>query len=264
MSGAITLHLDAVQILVAAFFLFFAGLVFYLRREDKREGYPMEDVSPVGRPIEGFPPAPPPKTYLLLNGSTTQVPHDEPPATLAAAPLLRFPGAPLVPIGDPMRAEIGPGAYPLRMNEPFMAFGHPQVRPLRLARDWKVAPGDADPRALTVVDRRHVECGVVHDLWVDRAVRILRYLEVTISPGRTVLLPIYYADVKPRRGLRGGFVRVRLMLAQEFRRIPGLADPDQVTAREEDRINAYFAGALLFSGARQGGLMLAEPGETPR
>ena len=40
--GEITAYLDVAQVVLYAFWIFFAGLVFYLRREDRREGYPLE------------------------------------------------------------------------------------------------------------------------------------------------------------------------------------------------------------------------------
>ncbi|MEI6738926.1 MAG: hypothetical protein WCK74_01315 [Gemmatimonadaceae bacterium] len=53
--------IDGAQIALYAFWLFFAGLIIYIRREDKREGYPLE--SPQG-PREGWPPVPEKKTYI--------------------------------------------------------------------------------------------------------------------------------------------------------------------------------------------------------
>ncbi len=178
MPGALTEHLDAVQIIVAAFFLFFAGLVVYLRREDKREGYPLWDVSPQGIPIEGWPAAPPTKVYTLLDGTQTSMPNRTEPSLMRGAPMHRHIGAPMVPIGDAMTAEIGPGAYPMRMDRPFTSEGRPQVQPMRVARGWNVAKGDPDPRGMTVYDRARKPVGTVSDLWVDRAVKFLRYLEV--------------------------------------------------------------------------------------
>ena len=35
-------YIDGAQITLYAFWAFFLGLVYYLRREDKREGYPLE------------------------------------------------------------------------------------------------------------------------------------------------------------------------------------------------------------------------------
>ncbi len=54
-------YIDGAQIALYAFWLFFAGLIIYIRREDKREGYPLE--SPQG-PREGWPKPPAKKTYI--------------------------------------------------------------------------------------------------------------------------------------------------------------------------------------------------------
>ncbi len=262
--GAFTGNLDATELILALFVLFFFGLVYYLRREDKREGYPLADISPKGIPIEGFPFVPPPKVYRLLEGGTTQMPHREAPSVVGATPLLRFPGAPLVPLGDPLLAAVGPGAYPLRKDKPMMSQGHPQVQPLRVAAGWSVPEGETDPRGMPVFDARHTLVGTVRELWVDRSVKILRYLEVELAApqeaGRRVLLPIYYAGINERRRS----VRVGALLAHQFVNVPALAHPDQITAREEDRVNAYYAGGLLYSRGREGGLFMPrrEPAET--
>lgn len=55
--------IDMAQIAIYAFWLFFAGLVYYLRREDKREGYPMISDGP-GGVIQGFPRTPGPKHFI--------------------------------------------------------------------------------------------------------------------------------------------------------------------------------------------------------
>ena len=39
--GAITGYIDVAQMVLYAFWIFFAGLIYYLHREDKREGYPL-------------------------------------------------------------------------------------------------------------------------------------------------------------------------------------------------------------------------------
>ena len=41
-TGAITGYIDVAQLVLYVFWIFFIGLVIYLRREDKREGYPLE------------------------------------------------------------------------------------------------------------------------------------------------------------------------------------------------------------------------------
>ena len=36
--GAFTRYIDVPQVILYVFWIFFAGLIYYLRREDKREG----------------------------------------------------------------------------------------------------------------------------------------------------------------------------------------------------------------------------------
>lgn len=54
-------YIDGTQIVLYAFWLFFFGLVWYLHREDKREGYPLE--LPEGGTRDGWPEVPPQKHY---------------------------------------------------------------------------------------------------------------------------------------------------------------------------------------------------------
>lgn len=54
-------HFDFAQIVLYLFWFFFIALVIYLRREDKREGYPLEsDHGPVG----GWPRPPGAKKFI--------------------------------------------------------------------------------------------------------------------------------------------------------------------------------------------------------
>lgn len=57
---------DFAQLALYAFWLFFAGLVIYLRREDKREGYPLH--SDHG-PVRGWP-APPGEKQFVARSQT--------------------------------------------------------------------------------------------------------------------------------------------------------------------------------------------------
>jgi photosynthetic reaction center H subunit len=57
-----TSYIDLTQVLLYAFWLFFALLVYYLRREDKREGYPLQS-DRRNVVVQGFPAAPGPKLY---------------------------------------------------------------------------------------------------------------------------------------------------------------------------------------------------------
>jgi photosynthetic reaction center H subunit len=55
--------LDFAQIAIWLFWVFFFSLIYYLRREDKREGYPLVGDRP-GVKVEGWPAVPPKKQYL--------------------------------------------------------------------------------------------------------------------------------------------------------------------------------------------------------
>jgi photosynthetic reaction center H subunit len=67
--GAITNYVDVAQLTLYAFWFFFFGLVFWIRREDKREGYPVESLRlRTTKMMQGFPPMPKPKTFTLPHG----------------------------------------------------------------------------------------------------------------------------------------------------------------------------------------------------
>ncbi len=76
-TGAITGYIDVAQLTLYAFWVFFAGLIYYLRREDKREGYPLKSDRSDRVRVEGFPPMPKPKRFLLPHGGVTVAPRDE-------------------------------------------------------------------------------------------------------------------------------------------------------------------------------------------
>ena len=59
----ITKYFDFAQIALYGFWIFFAGLVWYLRREDKREGYPLAVDGPEGTKPGGFPAPPGQKVF---------------------------------------------------------------------------------------------------------------------------------------------------------------------------------------------------------
>lgn len=182
LAGAITSQIDVTQLVTALFFLFFAGLVFYLRREDKREGYPLEDPGPGKQPLVGFPLPPPPKQYNLLNGGTAEMPHHYSPSEVRAREQFGIAGDALVPTGDPLLDGIDPAAYALRKDEPMYAReGMIQMLPLRELPAWRVAEGDPDPRGMTVIGADGAVAGIVGDIWIDRSVKILRYIEVEVS-----------------------------------------------------------------------------------
>lgn len=243
-AGAITSQIDVAQLTLYAFWIFFAGLIFYLRREDKREGYPLvSDRSPYVD-VVGFPPMPAPKVFNLGHGVTRQAPREEAPQSVAAVPSAAWPGAPLVPTGNPLVDGVGPAAYAERADVPdhFFDDGRPKLVPLRAAPDYSLAQEDPELIGWTVLAADGLAVGSVTDVWIDRAETIVRYLEVALA-GRTVLLPVGFATFDRARCE----VRVGAILAEQFADVPPLQSADSVTLREEDRISAYFAGGLLYA-----------------
>ena len=242
-TGAITGYIDVAQIALYVFWLFFAGLVFYLRREDKREGYPL--VTESGGFLQGFPVMPPPKTFLLPNGETVTSPRVEPAQpSFDAQPVASWPGAPMHPVGNAMLAGAGPAASALRADVPdlLQETAEHRVVPLRVATDHELDEESPDPRGKEVVGADGVAGGVVSDLWVDRAETCIRYLEVTLAAGPSVLVPMPLAKVDAT-----GRVVVQSVLGSQFAEAPNLATPDAITLREEDRIQAYFASGQMYA-----------------
>jgi photosynthetic reaction center H subunit len=76
---------------------------------------------------------------------------------------------------------------------------------------------------------------------------LIRYLEVDVAGAaeRRVLLPMTMARIKTR--WRQSYVLVQSILGSQFAAAPVLANPDQVTKREEDRIVGYFGGGNLYA-----------------
>lgn len=243
--GAITEYIDVAQIVLYVFWVFFAGLILYLRREDKREGYPLVYDGPQNRPYLNFPPIPEPKSFHLADGTTIEAPRAEFESDdINAIPVAAWQGAPLTPTGDPMLAGVGPGAHANRENVPDrIPDGRPRIVPLRAAPGFVLV--DRDPRGMEVLGADGVVAGTVSDAWVDQGEVVVRYLEVNLGgePAKHVLLPTTFSDVDARRGV----VRVEAILGSQFADVPVPATPDEVTLLEEDRICAYYGGGTLYA-----------------
>ena len=248
--GYFTHFFDVTTMLVLVFFIFFFGLIYYLLQEDKREGYPMiSDVT--GERELGWPEPPGPKTYLRLEGGSVTLPnnHERDPY-LVAARVAGFPGAPLTPTGAyPMNDGIGPSAYVEMREEPFKTYdGENTLAPMRIAQGWQILGLDPDPRGMAVAGADGAIAGHVVDFWIDRGVRVVRYLEVALADtGEHVLAPLAFLVVNSNKRL----VSTRAILSDQFARVPRLRSLDEVTAREEDKISAYFAGGYLYAEPRR-------------
>lgn len=101
---------------------------------------------------------------------------------------------------------------------------------------------------MSVVGCDGVVGGKVTEAWVDRAEPIIRYLEVAVGEvadgeeGTSVLLPMTMARVK-----RNNTVVVNSIRGDQFAGVPKLANADQVTLQEEDKITAYYGGGTLYA-----------------
>jgi photosynthetic reaction center H subunit len=246
-------YLDVAQVTLYVFWIFFGCLIYYLRREDKREGYPLDSTALGGGVVHGFPRMPDPKTYLLRDGHTATLPnHKNDRRDAPVAPVAPWPGAPMGPTGNPMLDGVGPGSYADREDVPELNIDNvPCIVPLRLAEGTYLEARDPDPRGMKVMGADSEPGGVVTEVWVDRAEALIRYLEVevTTSAGaKRVLLPLPFAKIDGRRGR----VWVHAILGSQFVDVPATKSPDQVTKLEEDRIVGYYgAGTLYATPARQ-------------
>lgn len=235
---------------VISFFLFFAFfvlLVLYLRREDRREGYPLEeDGSGRVRTGGGLLFAALPKTFKLPDGrGEYTVPNNNRDRRPIAARRSVAPGSPLIPTGNPMIDGVGPAAYAERAKVPELtAHGVPKIAPMSVATDFEIAKGDPDPRGMLVLGADRGVAGRVKDVWVDRAEWMIRYLEVSPEGGgQSVLLPMTMALIHKSRG----HVIVEAITAAQFADVPKILRPDQVTLYEEERVVAYYGGGFLYA-----------------
>ena len=240
-------NLDVAQIVLYAFFLFFAGLIYYLRREDRREGYPLESEA-MGR-LKSIEPAliPSPKTFTLASGKVIKAPtYEGDSRPVNAQKVEPWPGAPLQPNGDPMKAEVGPGSYAMRADETDKAHdGGDLIVPFRVATNFSLVAGAPSPIGLAVVGADGILGGTVKDLWVDRAESILRYYEVALrdAPSTSVLLPVTFSKVDFRKRR----VNVAALLGSQLKGVPMTRSPDKVTLLEEEKITAYYGAGTLYA-----------------
>lgn len=249
-TGAITGYIDVAQLVLYGFWIFFAGLIIYLRREDKREGYPLESERSKHIKVQGFPAIPEPKAFELRDGRVVYAPRDETSAEVTSAkPIGPWPGAPLEPTGDPMLAGVGPGSASQRAHHPDLAAnGQPKIQPMRAATAYSIATEDPDPRGMPVFGLDKRMAGTVTDAWIDIEEPQIRYLEVSLDQNissATVLVPMPLARIDTRRKS----VQVNSLRAEQFGNIPQVSADDRITLDEEERVVAYFGAGQLYATA---------------
>ena len=147
--------LDVTELLFYAFVFFFIGLVIYLQREGRREGYPLEDETtgrvdtPGGILSMGSP-----KTFRMPFGRPDITVPNGPRDTLDRpwARTFRSPGAPYYPTGNPLVDGIGPAAWADRAKHTDLdGEGRARIVPIGAAEHISVHAKDSDPRGMSVI-----------------------------------------------------------------------------------------------------------------
>lgn len=238
--------LDVTELVFYAFVLFFLALLVYLRREDRREGYPLEDevTGRVDTPGGVLSAATPKSFHMPFERGTVFAPNQKrDKVDIAANRTFRSPGAPYYPTGNPLVDGIGPAAWADRAKQTDLdGEGRNRIVPIGAAHGISVHSSDSDPRGMSVIAADGAIAGTVTDLWVDRAEHVIRYLEVDTG-SKKVLAPMAMAKVKGRNRQ----VEIDAINAADFAAAPVPGKAGEITFYEEERIVAYFGGGYLYA-----------------
>lgn len=240
-------NFDLASAAIWLFWIFFAGLIYYLQTENMREGYPLETDDGATAPNQGPFPVPKDKTFHLPHGrGDVTVPSgqrgDRP--VLALERTAKAAGSPYVPTGDPMMDGVGAASWAPRRDVPELdGHGHAKIKPMSELPDFKVSAG-RDPRGKIVMTGDGEIVGRVTDMWVDVPEQMVRYLTMDVNPegsGKTRLIPMNFAKIKSDR------VKVRSLFEHNIDGIPTISGSDQITLLEEEKITAYFGGGTRYA-----------------
>lgn len=245
-------NFDLASLSIWLFWLFFALLIFYIQRENMREGYPLEDDDGNLSANQGLFPVPDDKTFRLPHGRGDKVvPSGQTPerANLPLEKTAAGNGFPFAPTGDPMADGVGPASWAPRRDVPELdGHGHPKIIPMAAKDSFAVSAG-RDPRGLPLIAGDGEVVGRISDMWLDEPEQLVRYLEVELDAGHgggKRLVPLTMARIWKDH------VKVRSIFGKHFAGVPKHASPNQVTLLEEDKICGYYAGGTLYaSEARQ-------------
>lgn len=244
--------LDVAELAFLLFFGFFVALVFYLNKESRREGYPLEDevTGKVENDMRLFDSAK--KSFPLPHGRGTYVPEDvaRDDVNVPAVQAFNGGGAPWVPTGDAMVDGMGPAAFANRSKYPDLTFdGRPRIVPIADSHELIVSPNDPQLIGWPVMAADKKIVGKVSDIWVDQAEHIIRYLEVETTSGKKVLAPMMVAAVQTKGFFedKHELVEIDAITADQFERVPELETAGIITRYEEDRVQAYFGGGYMYA-----------------
>lgn len=244
-------YIDLAQVLLYGFWAFFAYLLFYLQKETRREGYPLESDETGNLVDHGVIYMPEPKNFLLPHGhGTVSAPNDKRETReLKLRATEPWSGAPKEPTGEnPMLDGVGPGAYAQRADVPdLMASGAVKIRPMHMAESFSVAARDPQPIGMPVVGCDREIGGTIVDVWIDQAESVIRYYEVQISVeegARSVLVPANFVKVytQPTKEFF-----VKAITGAQFADVPLTKSPDQITLLEEEKVMGYFGAGYLYA-----------------
>ena len=245
MVEAFTGNLDLASLSLWLFWVFFALLIFYIQRENMREGYPLENDDGSESANQGMFPVPGDKTFKLPHGrGELTVPSGQrgERENIALEQTSKANGYPFEPTGDPMKDGVGPASWCDRRDDPERdAKGHPKIVPLSHATAFHINAG-RNPVGLPVVSGDKQVVGTVTDVWIDEPEQLVRYFEYELADGGGKrLVPVTMLR------LWGGKVMVQSIYAHQFADVPRHASDSQVTLLEEDKICGYYGGGYLYA-----------------
>lgn len=240
-------NFDLASLSIWLFWIFFAGLVYYLQTENMREGYPLVDEDGNDTPNQGPFPVPADKTFILPHGrGEVTVPSGQhgDRKMLALAPTSKAGGFPLKPTGDPMEDGVGPASWAPRRDVPELdGHGHAKIKPMGNSDSFFVSAG-RDPRGLPVIGKDDKVVGHVTDMWIDEPEQLVRYLEMELDgefgQGKR-LLPMNMTRIKEK------WVDVKSLSKGHFDGIPQTKSMTEITLLEEEKVMAWFAGGTMYS-----------------
>lgn len=250
-------NFDLAQLVLYLFWIFFFGLIFWIQRETMREGYPMEAETDGRVDMYGPFDMPSPKTYLLPHGrGTVTVPNPEKDKREITDRKLNmrrtenWAGAPYEPTGDPLVDGVGPAAWAERMDEVELTLhGTPRIVPMASDSEWGIVDGDNNIMGWDVTAYDGEKVGTVKDVWIDRSESLIRYVEIQVSPRKSVLAPWNGVKVGSAESRS---VYIDSLSARQFANVPSIKKPGQITSLEEEKIMAYFAGGKLYADRMRG------------
>ena len=240
-------NFDLASLSIWLFWLFFAGLIYYLQTENMREGFPLQDEDGKIAPNQGPFPVPKDKTFKRPHGqSDVTVPSGQrgDRKDLAMERTAVSEGFPHAPTGNPLVDGVGPASWTEREDVPeYDAHGHAKIQPMSKHDDFMVSAG-RDPRGLPVLAKDDLVVGHVTDMWIDVPEHMVRYVEYELAEGfgsGKRLIPIGMARIKSK------WLQVASLASKDFADVPTIASDSQITKLEEEKVSAYYGGGALYS-----------------